>query len=100
MTTKTEFDDGDWLAQRLDTLRPGWRGRLRLKAEEAHSDALSEIIGTVVEEPLLERDPVDDSVIDATVTLCANYRNERFTTTLGEPTLAIRASRIAGIEAM
>ena len=29
-----DIDDGDWLARGLDTLRAGWRGRLRLSAPD------------------------------------------------------------------
>jgi hypothetical protein len=98
---KNAYDESDWLTQRLDALRPGWRGRLHLSVpEELHAGAASEVIGTVVEEPAMERDPADDGITDAFVTFCPNYRDGRFLPTLDEPTIAIRASRITDIEAM
>jgi hypothetical protein len=94
-------DDGDWLDQRLDALQPGWRGRLRLAVpDELQSGAVSEIIGTIVEAASIERDPGDDSVTDAFVTLCPNYRGGCFLPTLDEPTITVRASRIAEIQRM
>ena len=99
---KTAHDESDWLTQRLDALRPGWRGRLHV-ADSEEGDAgggVSEVIGTVVAEPSIERDPADEGMSDAFVTLCPNYHNGRFLPTLGEPTIAIRASQITDIEAM
>jgi hypothetical protein len=96
-----EHDEGEWLTQTLDTLRPGWRGRLHVKApDEIHSGDVSEIIGTVVDEPAVERDADGESVTDAYVTVCVNFRNGRFLPTEGEECVAIQASRIVGAEAM
>ena len=96
-----EHDEGEWLSQTLETLRPGWRGRLQVKApEEIHTDEVSEIIGTVVEEPDVERDDDSESVTDAFVTVCVNYRDGKFLPTAGETRVAIQASRIVGVEPM
>ena len=96
-----EHDEGEWLTQTLDTLRPGWRGRLHVKApDEIHSGDVSEIIGTVVDEPAVERDPEGEAVTDAYVMVCVNYREGRFLPTAGEARVAIQASRIVGAEAM
>jgi|GEM_PF-6383036 hypothetical protein len=94
-------NDDDWLGRWLDTLRPGWRGRLELVAaeEEAPEGGREEIVGTVVEEPAIERD-ADDAAIDATITLCANYRGGRFVPVHDEPRIVIRASQIRAAEPM
>jgi hypothetical protein len=66
-------NEGDWLAQRLDALRPGWRGRVSLRVTgESGAGAIEELIGTIIGEPSL--DPAtadDDAVIDVTATLCS-----------------------------
>jgi hypothetical protein len=96
-----EHDDGEWLAQTLDALRPGWRGRLQVKVpDEMHTGEVSEIIGTVVDEPAIERDPEGESAGDAFVMVCANYHDGRFMPTAGEPRVAVRASHIVGVETM
>lgn len=97
---KRHLDD-DWLARRIDTLRPGWRGRVWLRApEEAETSDTEELYVTVVAEPAFERDSEHESVIDATLTLCSNYRNGRFVPLQGEPSFTVRASRIAAMEAL
>lgn len=94
-----EFDQDDWLAQRLRILRPGWRGRLRLlPPEEAKGQGYSEMIGTIVEEPAFDDDEAD--VEDPTITLCANHRAGHFVPIAGEPRFNIRVSRITAIEPM
>lgn len=96
------YDEGDWLAQRLDALRPGWRGRVSLRVtDESGAGAVEELIGTIIGEPSL--DPAtadDDAVIDATATLCFNYHNGRFGPVAGEPCMVVRASRITDMQAM
>lgn len=95
------FDEDDWLARRIDTLRPGWRGRLLLQApEEAKSGEHEEVIGTVVDEPAIDRGADDDDVIDAAITLCANYRDGRFVPVTGEPRFSIRISQVVEMDAM
>lgn len=97
-----KFDQDDWLVTRISTLRPGWRGRLLVQApEEAKTDACEEVFATVVEEPTLERDAANDGgVVDATITLCANYRNGRFMALADEPRFSIRASRVVEMQAL
>lgn len=94
-----DFDEGDWLAQRLRVLRPGWRGRLLLRApEEAKRQDHEELIGTVVDEPAFDND--ESNADDPTITVCANHRAGRFVALADEPRYSIRVSRIAGMESM
>lgn len=96
-----DIDDGDWLARGLDTLRAGWRGRLRLSApDESDTGTDEEIIGTVVDEACTECDPDSDDVADAIVTVCANYRDGIFVALADCPRVAVRLSRVAEIQAM
>jgi hypothetical protein len=95
-------DEGDWLAQCLDALRPGWRGRLRLRlGDGSDGGRIEEVTGTIVGEPSLEgaTDAVDD-VVDATATLCCNYRDGHFTPVAGAPCIEITASQILDLQPM
>jgi hypothetical protein len=94
-----DFDQDDWLAQRIRALKPGWRGRLRVLApEEAKSKVGEDFIGTIVDEPLFDDD--ENEADDATVTMCANYRAGHFVDSSGEPHFTVRISHITEIEAM
>ena len=43
------IDQDDPMTQRADALRPGWRGRLRIRApEESESGETGELIGTII----------------------------------------------------
>lgn len=89
----------DWLGARLDELRPGWRGRLRIAApEEAESAATEVLAGTVVEGPEPDRDPDSDALVDASVEFCTNYRDGRFVPVEGEPRVTIRVSQVVAME--
>lgn len=91
----------DWLQRWIDVLRPGWRGRLHVRTPElAEHGKTTQIVGTIVGEPSVERDSDDEGVADAHVTFCANYRNGRFGPTLGEPYIDINLSWIVEAEAM
>lgn len=95
----THLED-DWLTRRIDTLRPGWRGRLHLRApEESKLEAHEDIVGTVVDEISLDHDD-DGALVDATITFCTNYRNGKFVRESSEPRLTLRVSRIDAMEAM
>lgn len=95
------FNEDDWLARRIDTLRPGWHGRLVLRApEETESGDTEELFATVVEEPEFDRDADEEGVVDATITLCANYRNGRFVPLEGEARFSVRASQVVEMQAM
>lgn len=91
------YDQDDWFAQRIQTLTPGWRGRVRLAPEDADSGASEDIFGTVISEAAFDRDE-DDSVVDATVTLCANYQGGKFLPLAGQPEVPVRISQIVDIE--
>lgn len=95
-----ERDEGDWLARCLDTLRNGWRGRLRLASpEEADATGLEEeIIGTVVGETSTECYPDSDDIADAIVTVCVNYRDGAFVALADCPRCAVRVSRIVDMQ--
>jgi|SRR5690348_7384949 len=94
-------DEDDWLAQRLDAMRPGWRGRMRIRvADEFDSGMVEDVIGTIVGEPSLESGDDEAGVADATATLCANYRDGRFLPVAGQPCVAVRASQIVDMQPM
>ena len=97
-----EFDQGDWLAQRIRILKPGWRGRLRVLApEEAETDGYEELIGTVIDEESFDNDVNDENAPDdPIITICANYREGHFVPLSGEPRFAVRISRIDDMETM
>lgn len=95
------FDEEDWLALRVGTLRPGWRGRLSLRPpEENESGALSDVTGTVIAEPAFEHDPADDGVVDATIAFCVNFRDGSFVPLDEQPRLTVRLSDVAEMQAM
>lgn len=95
------FDQDNRAAQRLDSLRPGWRGRLRLLApEEARTSAPESIIGTIVDAMKIDRGPGSEDASDPFVTICANYRRGRFVSPEGEPRFTLRVSQIIAIEPM
>ncbi|HSE12083.1 MAG TPA: hypothetical protein VLB69_05570 [Rudaea sp.] len=97
----TAFDQHDWLAQRLDVLKPGWRGRLRLLApEEARTSAPESLIGTIVDEAIPQHGPDGARMIDAVIIVCANYRRGRFVPLCGEPNFCLHASQIIAMEPM
>ena len=88
-------DRDDWLAQRLELLKPGWRGRLRVKLpEETESAASRELAGTVLEASELDADPDEAQVADATLRFCANYRNGTFLDARGLPSIDVRMSDV------
>lgn len=88
-------DRDDWLAQRLELLKPGWRGRLRVKLpEESESSASRELVGTVLEAPELDAEPDEAQVADATLKFCANYANGRFLDARGLPSVDVRMSDV------
>lgn len=91
------YDQDDWLARRIRALTPGWRGRVRLAPDDADSGASADIVGTVIGEAAFDRDE-DDSVVDATVTLCANYQGGKFLPLAGQPQVAVRISDIVDME--
>lgn len=95
---RNDYED-DWLAQRINVLRPGWRGRLYLlPPEEAKGYGHEELIGTVVDTASLE--PDDDAVEDPCVTVCANYQAGHFIALSEAPRFSVPVSRIAEMEAM
>jgi hypothetical protein len=96
-----KFDEDGWLSPRLDMLKPGWRGRLRLLApEEARTSTSDSIIGTIVGDVVVDRDVGSDDVIDAVITVCANFRRGRFVPVDSEPHFTVRASQIIAMEPM
>ena len=91
----------DWLVRWLEILRPGWRGRLHVRAPEHDQDeTAAQIVGTIVGEPSVERDMDGEGIADAHVTVCANYRNGRFGPTFGEPYIDVNLAWILDAEAM
>jgi hypothetical protein len=85
----------DWLAQRLELLKPGWRGRLRVKLpEETESSASRELVGTVLEASELDAEPDEALVADAMLRFCANYRDGRFVDARGLPSVDVRMSDV------
>jgi len=95
------FDQADWLAQRVNALKPGWRGRLRLRApEEARTSAPESIVGTVADEATPDRHTATGVIVDAIITVCANYRAGRFVPMQAEPNFSVRASQIIAMEPM
>lgn len=91
------FDEDDSLTQRLDMLKPRWRGRLRLLApEEARTRTGDSIIGTIVDDVVID----SDEVVDALITVCANFRRGHFVPVDGEPHFTVRASQIIAMEPM
>lgn len=94
------YDEDDWLARRLDAMRPGWRGRMRIRvADEFDGGMVEDVIGTIVGEPTLEPGDETDAA-DATATLCANYHDGRFLPVAGQPCVAVRASQIVDMQPM
>lgn len=91
------YDEDDWFAHRIDSLQPGWRGRVRLTPEDADSGAPEEIVGTIVGEADFDRDD-EDAIVDATVTLCTNYEGGRFLPLAGQGQVPVRISQILDIE--
>jgi hypothetical protein len=95
------LDQDGWLAQRINALKPGWRGRLRLRApEEVRTSAPESIVGTVVDEATPDRDAGTGVIVDAIFRVCANYRAGRFVPMQREPNFSIRASQIIAIDPM
>ncbi len=91
----------DWLMRWFDLLRPGWRGRLHVRTpEQAAAGTTSQIVGTIVGEPSVERDADDIGIADAHVTVCANYHDGKFVPTLGEPYIDVNLSWIVDAEPM
>ena len=91
-------DRDDWLAQRLEVLKPGWRGRLRVRLpEETESGATTELVGTVLDAPQLDSEPDQALAEDATLTFCTNYRAGRFVSPRGQPSIDVRMSDVVDV---
>jgi hypothetical protein len=95
------FNQDDWMAHCVETLKPGWRGRLRLFApEELESADCEELFGTVMSEMEADLDPDSDSIVDAVFTFQTNYHDGLFVPLPDQPSVDIRVSRVAGMEEM
>ena len=95
------IEEDDWLVECLDALRPGWRGRLLLEAaEDPDSGEGESLVGTVVEEPTLARDPDTDELVDATILIVTNYRDGEFVPDPGQERVSVRISQVLEIEEM
>ncbi len=90
----------DWLAQRLETLRPGWRGRLLLTVPEEVSfeHAHDELVGTVEGDPQLERDTDSGELLDAEITFCTNWRDGAFVPMAGETRVTVCLSQVEDMQ--
>ena len=92
-------DQDDWLEQRINVLRPGWRGRLRLlPPEETKGYGHEDLIGTIVDAETLDAD--ESAIDDPYVTMCTNYRSGHFVALSEAPRCMVRVSRVSEMEAM
>lgn len=95
-------DRDDWLALRINTMRTGWRGCVRIRFAD-QPDGDMPVIGTVVGEPSierkLERGGATDAT-DATVTLCINYHAGSFGPVSKHSCIAVRASEVVDMQPM
>ena len=92
-----EIDEDDWFTHRIDSLRPGWHGRVRITPDDCDSGAAEDIVGTIVGEADFERDE-EDAIVDATVMLCMNYEGGQFHPITGQSRVPVRISQILDIE--
>ncbi len=94
-------DQDDSSTRKADSLRPGWRGRLRIRApEETESGETEEFVGTIVGSIPIDSNADDQDPDDAIFTVCANYRDGRFTETGDEPRFSVYLSQIADAQPM
>ena len=95
------IDQDDPMTQRADALRPGWRGRLRIRApEESESGETGELIGTIIGSAPIGNDPDDQGPDDTVFTVSANYRDGRFIETGDEPRFSVHLSQILDAQPM
>ena len=97
VTTETQ----DAWERRLQTLRPGWRGRLRIAVADAgNRDATVDVVGTVVAEGSQVADPYSDAPQEAVLVFCTNYRHGEFVAATDQPRLSIDLGQIRAADPM
>lgn len=93
--------EDDWYARQMNVLRPGWRGRLRIReSEEDASGTSRDVFGTVVEQAPVGSDPDGEPGDDTVITLRANYHDGRFIETGDEPRFSVYLSQVLDMQPM
>lgn len=96
------FQQADWSERCAESLKPGWRGRLRVAApDEAENPGhLDTIVGTVVDAEAPELDPDTDLPVDALIRVCSNHVDGQFLPTAGRPCMNVRLSQVVAMQAL